>query len=79
MIIADKDKPTMNNATVTLTEFKNWMNERIDEYETDHQTMYDGWHDSDDDYNCGSCEGYYRAMRDVEEYLKKKVDENANV
>lgn len=69
----------MDNVNLTLIEFKEWMNEQIDEYESDHQIMDDGYHDSDDEYNWGSCEGYYRAMRDVEEYLKKKVNDNADI
>lgn len=64
---------------LTLMEFKSWMNEQIDKYERDHQIMDDGYHDSDDEYNWGSREGYYRAMRDVEEYLKKKVNDNADI
>jgi len=64
---------------LTLIEFKEWMNAQIDEYERDHPLIDDGYHDSDDDYNYGSCEGYYRAMRNVEEYLKKRFNEDANV
>lgn len=68
----------MNKKPLTLLEFKQWMDERIDEYEREHTGSCSDW-DEDEDYMYGCCEGYYRAMRHVEEFLKERVEDDADI
>lgn len=68
----------MNKKPLTLLEFKQWMDDKIDEYERDHiGSCSDS--EEDEDYMYGCCEGYYRAMRHVEEFLKERVEDDADL